>query len=133
MPETVALMHSLVGLAAVLIAIAAVLHEGAAHDGVHRFELFLGCFVGAITFTASVVAYLASCRRKVGSKSAQGWLGQAGADRAGPGHDRPSACTTSPAKTCNVVLMHDRDCTGTRLLPGSPRSVVATCRWWCRC
>ncbi|HNI74756.1 MAG TPA: NAD(P)(+) transhydrogenase (Re/Si-specific) subunit beta, partial [Accumulibacter sp.] len=58
MPETVALMHSLVGLAAVLIAIAAVFHEGAAHDGVHRFELFLGCFIGAITFTASVVAYL---------------------------------------------------------------------------
>ncbi|HEX6591271.1 MAG TPA: NAD(P)(+) transhydrogenase (Re/Si-specific) subunit beta, partial [Moraxellaceae bacterium] len=57
MPETVALMHSLVGLAAVLIAIAAVLNPLSAHDSVHRFELFVGCFVGAITFTASVFAY----------------------------------------------------------------------------
>jgi NAD(P) transhydrogenase subunit beta len=57
MPETVAMMHSLVGLSAVCIAIAAVLHSGNAHDAIHRFELFVGCFVGAITFTASVFAY----------------------------------------------------------------------------
>ncbi len=57
MPETVALMHSLVGLSAVCIAVAAVLHAGVHHDAVHRVELFIGCFVGAITFTASVFAY----------------------------------------------------------------------------
>lgn len=57
MPETVAMMHSLVGLSAVCIAIAAVLHAGVEHDGVHRFELFIGCFIGAITFSASVFAY----------------------------------------------------------------------------
>jgi H+-translocating NAD(P) transhydrogenase subunit beta len=57
MPETVAMMHSLVGLAAVLIAVAAVLHAGQHHDAVHRFELFVGCFIGAITFSASVFAY----------------------------------------------------------------------------
>lgn len=57
MPETVALMHSLVGLAAVLIAIAAVLNPTSNHDTIHRFELFVGCFVGAVTFTASVFAY----------------------------------------------------------------------------
>lgn len=57
MPETVAMMHSLVGLAAVLIALAAVFHQGMQHDTVHRFELFVGCFVGAITFTASVIAW----------------------------------------------------------------------------
>ncbi|MDK2122633.1 NAD(P)(+) transhydrogenase (Re/Si-specific) subunit beta [Parachitinimonas caeni] len=57
MPETVAMMHSLVGLAAVLIALAAVHHTGVHHDGVHRFELFVGCFIGGITFTASVVAW----------------------------------------------------------------------------
>ena len=43
MPETVAMMHSLVGLAAVAIAIAAVLHTGVKHDGIHRFELFYWC------------------------------------------------------------------------------------------
>ncbi len=60
MPETVALMHSLVGLAAVFIAVAAVLHNRAifeAPDAVHNFELFVGCFVGAVTFSASVFAY----------------------------------------------------------------------------
>ncbi|MBV8467428.1 MAG: NAD(P)(+) transhydrogenase (Re/Si-specific) subunit beta [Burkholderiales bacterium] len=57
MPETVAMMHSLVGLAAVLIALAAVLHEGVHHTGVQRVELFVGCFIGGITFTASVVAW----------------------------------------------------------------------------
>jgi NAD(P) transhydrogenase subunit beta len=57
MPETVAMMHSLVGLSAVCIAVAAVLHEGIHHDALHRFELFVGCFIGAITFTASVFAY----------------------------------------------------------------------------
>lgn len=74
MPETVALMHSLVGLAAVLIAVAAIIHNNKlvelgpdllAANGVtfhemskvHLFELFVGCFVGAITFTASVFAY----------------------------------------------------------------------------
>jgi len=71
MPETVALMHSLVGLAAVLIAVAAIFHEGQAHDAIHRFELFLGCFIGAITFTASVVAYL-KLAGKAGSKPLKG-------------------------------------------------------------
>jgi NAD(P) transhydrogenase subunit beta len=71
MPETVALMHSLVGLAAVLIALAAVYHEGVEHDGIHRFELFIGCFIGAITFTASVVAYL-KLAGKAGSKPLKG-------------------------------------------------------------
>ncbi|HEX4976131.1 MAG TPA: NAD(P)(+) transhydrogenase (Re/Si-specific) subunit beta, partial [Pseudomonadales bacterium] len=74
MPETVAMMHSLVGLAAVLIALAAVYHEGIHHDGVHRFELFIGCFIGAITFTASVVAYL-KLAGKAGSKPLKGaWV-----------------------------------------------------------
>jgi NAD(P) transhydrogenase subunit beta len=57
MPETVAMMHSLVGLAAVLIAVAAVLHHGESHSMLSRFELFVGCFIGAITFSASVFAF----------------------------------------------------------------------------
>ena len=50
-------MHSFVGLAAVLIAIAAVLNEAEIHSIVQRFELFIGAFIGAITFTASVIAF----------------------------------------------------------------------------
>src|SRR5574343_156891 len=57
MPELVAAMHSLVGLSAVLIAVAAIFHTGVEHTGVQKVELFIGAFIGAITFAASVVAY----------------------------------------------------------------------------
>lgn len=57
MPQLVAAMHSLVGLAAVLIAVAAILKPGFHMNAVHRFELFVGAFIGAITFTASIVAF----------------------------------------------------------------------------
>ena len=62
MPELVAAMHSLVGLAAVLIA-AAILNDPQAFgidDPVpvgNRVELFVGAFVGAITFSGSVIAF----------------------------------------------------------------------------
>lgn len=57
MPETVALMHSFVGLAAVAIAIATVLNTTHEHSTIARVELFIGCFIGAITFSASVFAF----------------------------------------------------------------------------
>ena len=57
MPELVALMHSFVGLSAVLIAIAAIFNTGETHTSAQRIELFIGAFIGAITFSASVVAF----------------------------------------------------------------------------
>jgi NAD(P) transhydrogenase subunit beta len=62
MPELVAAMHSLVGLAAVLIAVAAVNNPAAFGVAVpmpagNRLELFIGTFVGAITFSGSVIAF----------------------------------------------------------------------------
>ncbi len=57
MPQLVAAMHSLIGLAAVLIALAALFKTDQHLDAVHRFELFIGAFIGAITFTASLVAF----------------------------------------------------------------------------
>jgi len=57
MPELVALMHSFVGLSAVLIAIAAVYNTAETHTAVQRIELFIGAFIGAITFTASIIAF----------------------------------------------------------------------------
>ena len=62
MPELVAAMHSLVGLAAVLIA-AAILNDPLAFNVPYpipfgnRVELFIGTFVGAITFSGSVIAF----------------------------------------------------------------------------
>ena len=68
MPELVALMHSFVGLSAVLIAIAAIFNTGETHTSAQRIELFIGAFIGAITFSASVVAF-GKLSGKFGSKS----------------------------------------------------------------
>ncbi|SFI20779.1 NAD(P) transhydrogenase subunit beta [Collimonas sp. OK307] len=65
MPELVAAMHSLIGLAAVCIAVAAVSEPWAFGIAAHgellptgnRIELFIGTFVGAITFSGSVIAF----------------------------------------------------------------------------
>jgi len=57
MPELVALMHSFVGLAAMLIAFASIFNLSNEHSTTQRVELFLGSFIGAITFTASLVAF----------------------------------------------------------------------------
>jgi NAD(P) transhydrogenase subunit beta len=62
MPELVAAMHSLVGMAAVLIAIAVVNNPTAfgLPDPIptgNKLELFIGTFVGAITFSGSVIAF----------------------------------------------------------------------------
>ncbi|KXJ67710.1 NAD synthetase [Achromobacter xylosoxidans] len=65
MPELVAFMHSMIGLAAVAIAVAVVAEPhafgisppGMAIPTGNRFELFIGTFVGAITFSGSVIAF----------------------------------------------------------------------------
>jgi NAD/NADP transhydrogenase beta subunit len=65
MPELVAFMHSMIGLAAVAIAVAVVAEPhafGIAAPGEpiptgNRLELFIGTFVGAITFSGSVIAF----------------------------------------------------------------------------
>ena len=65
MPELVAFMHSMIGLAAVFIAVAAVAEpyafgisvKGAPIPFGNRLELFLGAAIGAITFSGSVIAF----------------------------------------------------------------------------
>ena len=65
MPELVAFMHSMVGLSAVFIAIAAVIEpyalnisqKGQLIPPGNRLELFLGAAIGAITFSGSVIAF----------------------------------------------------------------------------
>jgi H+-translocating NAD(P) transhydrogenase subunit beta len=65
MPELVAFFHSMIGLAAVCIAIAAVAEpwafaiteRGGLIPGANRVELALGAFIGAITFSGSVIAF----------------------------------------------------------------------------
>jgi NAD(P) transhydrogenase subunit beta len=61
MPELIALLHSFVGLAAVLVGWNGHLYaEGIAPEliGIHHAEVFIGVFIGAVTFTGSIVAFL---------------------------------------------------------------------------
>ena len=74
MPETVALMHSFVGLAAVAIALATVLHTEQQHGAVARTELFIGCFIGAITFSASVFAFGKLAAKSWAKTLVGGWV-----------------------------------------------------------
>jgi H+-translocating NAD(P) transhydrogenase subunit beta len=61
MPQLIALFHSFVGLAAVLVGWNGALDDFAiAPDlvGIHHAEVFIGVFIGAVTFTGSIVAFL---------------------------------------------------------------------------
>jgi NAD(P) transhydrogenase subunit beta len=61
MPELVAILHSFVGLAAVLVGIGSFLAPDTNLTGVertiHEIEVYVGVFVGAITFTGSIIAF----------------------------------------------------------------------------
>ncbi|MGF1589287.1 MAG: Re/Si-specific NAD(P)(+) transhydrogenase subunit beta [Pleurocapsa sp.] len=61
MPELVAILHSFVGLAAVLVGLATYLQPENTLTGVeatiHELEIYIGVFIGAVTFAGSVVAF----------------------------------------------------------------------------
>lgn len=60
MPELIALLHSFVGLAAVLVGFNSFIAPGnisPAMHHIHLVEVFLGIFIGAVTFTGSLVAF----------------------------------------------------------------------------
>ena len=70
MPELIALLHSFVGVAAVLIGWNGALFDVGTPEnllGVHHAEVFIGVFIGAVTFTGSIVANL-KLSAKISSK-----------------------------------------------------------------
>ncbi|MGL5221596.1 MAG: Re/Si-specific NAD(P)(+) transhydrogenase subunit beta [Plesiomonas shigelloides] len=70
MPELVAVLHSFVGLAAVLVGFNSYFDHGATEGvllNIHLTEVFLGIFIGAVTFTGSIVAF-GKLRGKISSK-----------------------------------------------------------------
>ena len=81
MPQLVAMLHSFVGLAAVLVGFATYLDPTVHHTGVertiHEIEIYLGVLIGALTFTGSVVAF-GKLQGVIGSKPlefhARHWL-----------------------------------------------------------
>ena len=72
MPQLVAALHSFVGLAAVFIGINSDLsvHDFASEAAriIHEVEIFLGVFIGAVTFTGSIIAY-GTLAGKIGGKA----------------------------------------------------------------
>jgi NAD(P) transhydrogenase subunit beta len=73
MPQLVAILHSFVGLAAVLVGIGSYLDVGIKEitnleKTIHLTEVFIGVFIGAITFTGSIVAW-GKLEGKISSKS----------------------------------------------------------------
>ena len=80
MPELVAMLHSLVGLAAVLVGYATYLdghHYEGAERTIHDIEIYVGILIGAVTFSGSVIAFLKLSAR-IGGKPltlpARHWL-----------------------------------------------------------
>ena len=72
MPELVALMHSLVGLAACLVGFASYVDTStvfptAAEKTIHEVEIYIGILIGAITFSGSVIAF-GKLSGKIGGK-----------------------------------------------------------------
>ena len=81
MPELVALMHSLVGLAACLVGFASYVDTSIALEGVektiHEVEIYVGILIGAVTFSGSLIAF-GKLNGKIGGKPlllpARHWL-----------------------------------------------------------
>jgi H+-translocating NAD(P) transhydrogenase subunit beta len=73
MPELVALMHSLVGLAAVLVGFANYIDPAAsagfkgAEKTIHELEIYIGILIGAVTFSGSIIAF-GKLSAKIGGK-----------------------------------------------------------------
>lgn len=65
MPELVALMHSLVGMAAVLVGYANFIDHSNGLEGIektiHEVEIYVGIFIGAVTFSGSIIAFAKLC------------------------------------------------------------------------
>jgi NAD(P) transhydrogenase subunit beta len=85
MPELVALMHSLVGLAAVFVGLASYIdpevHFTGAEKTIHALEVYIGILIGAVTFSGSVIAF-GKLSGKIGGKPlllpARHWINLAG-------------------------------------------------------
>ncbi|MEZ5665044.1 MAG: Re/Si-specific NAD(P)(+) transhydrogenase subunit beta [Burkholderiaceae bacterium] len=86
MPELVALMHSLVGLAACLVGFASYVDTSTvfpspAEKAIHEVEIYIGILIGAITFSGSLIAF-GKLSGRIGGKPlllpARHWLNLAG-------------------------------------------------------
>ena len=120
MPELIALLHSFVGLAAVLVGISSYAAPGdVAPDmhTIHLIEVFIGIFIGAVTFTGSLVAF-GKLNGKISSKPLQL-----------PGKHKLNLAALIAALVLLVVFLqnsHAQDVTETlyRLVNGKPEAAL---------
>ncbi len=138
MPELVAILHSFVGLAAVLVGFNSYLHHDAGMApilvNIHLTEVFLGIFIGAVTFTGSVVAFGKLCG-KISSKPLML-----------PNRHKMNLAALVVSFLLLIVFVRT-DSVGLQVLALLimtaialvfgwhlvASSVVQICRWWCRC
>jgi NAD(P) transhydrogenase subunit beta len=85
MPELVALMHSLVGLAASVVGFASYIDTSVVFEGaeksIHEVEIYIGIFIGAVTFSGSIIAFCKLSGKMDGKPlllPARHWLNLAG-------------------------------------------------------
>ena len=112
MPELVALMHSLVGLAACLVGFASYIDTSIVFTGaekaIHELEIYIGIYIGAITFSGSIIAF-GKLSGKISGKPmllpARHWLNLAGALLVIYfGYDLIQAHTLSAGATALIVM-----------------------------
>ena len=143
MPELIALLHSFVGLAAVVVGWNGYLHieryphnsdaeslDAAGLLGIHAAEVVIGVLIGAVTFTGSIVANLKLSAR-IDTKPVM-LPGKNASTSARSRSSWSSACRSSSTRTHgrSVPSPVSRSCSaGT----WSPRSEVVTCLSWSRC
>ena len=108
MPELVALMHSLVGLAACLVGFASYIDTStvfptAAEKSIHEMEIYIGILIGAVTFSGSIIAF-GKLSGKIGGKPlllpGRHWLNLAGPADRDLVRPRVPATPTASATAC---------------------------------
>ena len=118
MPELVAIMHSLVGLAACLVGFASYIDTSivmtGAEKAIHEVEIYLGILIGAVTFSGSVIAF-GKLSAKISGKPlllpARHWLNLAGllagdlVRRAVPARARHRMRACSPLAVMTVIAL----------------------------
>lgn len=117
MPELVAVMHSLVGIAAVLVGYASFIDNSSALVGsektIHEIEIYLGILIGAVTFSGSVIAF-GKLSGRIGGKPmllpARHWL---------------NLCMLIGVLALGYMFLHQTECCGGGLLPLLIMTVIA--------
>ena len=111
MPELVAILHSLVGLAAVFVGFASFMDPNVHFEGVeatiHDIEIYLGILIGAVTFSGSVIAF-GKLSGKIGGKPmilpARHWL-NLGLLIARSGSAGSSSCSQRRARALEPLII----------------------------